>query len=90
MLFCSPGTKLDIHVGWIAHKYAKLLPLKNEKIEEWSFDIDATSTEYDTDTGIMTFMFPKPMHEMELPEHFIETANGIKIDESNRILIYED
>ncbi len=90
MVIALPGTEFETHVGFKTGKYAKLLPLKNERIDEWSFNIEATSTEYDTDTGIMTFMFPRPMYEMELPEPFIEKAKGIVMKKSNLELVYED
>ncbi len=81
------GYESDNHLQYEATAIGTLSILKHETIKHNNEEkLNAKCTEYDKSTGIATFMFGKPMHEMALPEAFIETAKGIN-DEYNCELI---
>ncbi len=84
-MVAEPGTDMDLN--FVSTKIGNMKILKSETIQYGDEKLNAKCTDYDKQTGIMTFMFDKPKHEMELPEIFIDNANGIIKGESNCELI---
>lgn len=89
MMVANAGTKIPDFKACISANYVEANIFSKETIVHSKEIVNANCTDYDEVTGIMTFSFPKPMHEMELPERFIDEANGIEVGKSNRELIYE-